>query len=465
MSNEIIKSGGEMVVTNGNGGEIVEEHAGRLQQTASQAKEGAFVAATQGVATELGFKNVSQHWVKQCCTWDTLIEALERNAECNRDVNVPIAAMRTFYDVSDGELKVEIEDRVYDFSQHSKSQMCLPNNTGMGTHILGLANDANEREAIASFVDARWASFQKAAGDKKFFVRLRENGGLSVRAILSEKYGVIDHRWVADRVRALVGKDALISHFDWDAFHGSGGDFVRWNTLIPDHMRAVKGDDFGGMFSVGNSEVGTARFFSLPSIFSAICMNGCIWGQASDKRFQIAKKHLGNIDLDYLEYEMGKAINRAIPLLDSGIDHMFELQERETLEGGLIGDLQLLGYLADAKASKNGIVRGMGLDRTDRKLLYGSYLEQLQVEGERVDGVGIAHGAWSVVNAITRMAQAKRFSLPRRVELEMYAGGLLNDWTGDKKEERWEVVCKNAEGFDVMKDMGDVGVSMPSASA
>ncbi len=53
------------------------------------------------------------------------------------------------------------------------------------------------------------------------------------------------------------------------------------------------------MVSVSNCEIGKRALGSLPSLFRAICMNGCIWGQAYGEKIKVV--HRGEIDLDQLE--------------------------------------------------------------------------------------------------------------------------------------------------------------------
>ncbi len=62
-----------------------------------------------------------------------------------------------------------------------------------------------------------------------------------------------------------------LSHWRGDA------DTLWGNVLIPDTIRQESDSDYGGMVSIGNSEIRERRITSRPSVFRAICFNGCIW--------------------------------------------------------------------------------------------------------------------------------------------------------------------------------------------
>jgi hypothetical protein len=101
--------------------------------------------------------------------------------------------------------------------------------------------------------------------DKQRLIRTWSDGTL--RAFLSQKYTIVNNAWFLDVLsKAIPG--GVVSHWKGDA------DSIFGNVLIPDTIRAEADSDFGGMLSVGNSEIGTRRISSLPSVFRAICMNG-----------------------------------------------------------------------------------------------------------------------------------------------------------------------------------------------
>ena len=90
--------------------------------------------------------------------------------------------------------------------------------------------------------------------------------------------------------------------------------------LIPDTIREESDSDYGGMLSIGNSEIGERRISSMPSIFRAICMNGCIWDQTAGKG--INQVHRGKIDLDQLFLVIKENLEVQIPLLPQGIERL-----------------------------------------------------------------------------------------------------------------------------------------------
>ena len=65
------------------------------------------------------------------------------------------------------------------------------------------------------------------------------------------------------------------------------------------------------------NQFGTRRYSALPSVFRAICMNGCIWGQTKGEKIHYV--HKGNIQLLSLRKELQACIEQQIPLVHTRI--------------------------------------------------------------------------------------------------------------------------------------------------
>jgi hypothetical protein len=139
----------------------------------------------------------------------------------------------------------------------------------------------------------------------------------TLRALLSDKYTIVNNFWYLDLLSTLV-PGGLVSHWRGDA------DSMYGNILIPDTIRQEKDSDFGGMLSVGNSEIGTRRISSVPSVFRAICMNGCIWDQEMGQAMR--KVHRGAVDFKALAQLIQNNLEEQIPLLPQGIERVLGIR-------------------------------------------------------------------------------------------------------------------------------------------
>src|SRR5690606_24449301 len=75
----------------------------------------------------------------------------------------------------------------------------------------------------------------------------------------------------------------------------------------------------------GNSEIGIRRLYSQPSVFRAICMNGCIWD--AEKGTQLSVVHKGNTNLADLASAIESNLQSQIPLLSNGVDKLLDTRQ------------------------------------------------------------------------------------------------------------------------------------------
>ena len=139
---------------------------------------------------------------------------------------------------------------------------------------------------------------------------------------MTDKYTPVDNRWYLDCFKEFL-PDARYSHWKGDE------DTIFGNLLLPDSIMDYGQDDdtdYGGMVSISNCEIGKRRISQYPSIFRAICMNGCIWGQQKGK--DVNKVHRGTIDLDALKIALAENIEFQLSILPDGIRKFLDTRSK-----------------------------------------------------------------------------------------------------------------------------------------
>lgn len=170
-------------------------------------------------------------------------------------------------------------------------------------------------EVLRDYIRVHLFNAERVDQEKTRLFRTWTDG--TMRALLSDQYTIVNNVWFLDLLESII-PGGLVSHWRGDA------DSIYGNILIPDTIRAESDSDFGGMLSVGNSEIGTRRISSLPSVFRAICMNGCIWDQELGKALR--KVHRGVVDFEALGAMIRENLESQIPLLPQGIERVLGLR-------------------------------------------------------------------------------------------------------------------------------------------
>lgn len=236
-----------------------------------------------------------------------------------------------------------------------------------------------------------------------------------MRAMLTERYAQVDNRWFVELLSGIVPGGRL-SHWKGDA------DTIYGNILIPDSIRAETDSEYGGMLSIGNSEIGERRISSRPSIFRAICMNGCIWGQTKGEG--IKRVHRGKINLDAFAIEIKKNLNDQIPLIATGIDKFLK-----TRVIGCDGTSMKPVFAQLAKQFKWGRKEASDV------------LNAWHVESKLTPDLGST--LFGVINAITRAGQEQQ-SPAKWVDFDTYGGELM-----DYSKDDFSKVVSRAKSLDV----------------
>lgn len=306
---------------------VEEANTGLTKLTGSDEKkeQGSFVLQNQPLADKEGFSHVSKIWYGKTMSYEQGLEQIETGRAATEDVLATLAEMQPAVDANGRFAFRHVPtDRFFVPTGHAIRQAGTWAGTGTwyvenllenATDLKGrplYARDKGDSEAIA-FALAN--GFRRVDQKKPFLWRTRNDGTL--RAMLTDRYAIVDNRWFVEKLKDFIPGGRL-SHWRGDS------DTLYGNVLIPDTIREDSDSDYGGMLSIGNSEIGERRVSSTPSIFRAICMNGCIWGATVGKG--IRQVHRGRIDLNILAAEIKSNLNKQIPLLPQGIEKFLNMR-------------------------------------------------------------------------------------------------------------------------------------------
>lgn len=376
--------------------------------------QGDFVLQNQELATQQGFSHVSKKWYDKTIDYDTALEKFNQMAADREDIIVHPKYIKPAYDEDTGWVGFEhIDGRKFSLTEHAARQYASR------THISHAFVNSMMRPVYKQNGDVkfhrddedRYAFYTVLANghrrliqDKKYRWRTYKDGTL--RAFLSADYAPIDNRWYLKLLQRFI-PGGRISHFNF-----STADTCYGNILIPDTIRTEDDSDYGGMISISNCEIGIRRLEQYPSVFRAICMNGCIWDQTKGSRF--SQVHRGNLDMKELALRIFDNVNKQIPLLTQGIDLMFELK---TLKfDGL--RKQIIAQVAKENAFTGDQARTF-------------------VSKFLTDEKDSHNNAFGLVNAITRAGQ--EFDAETWVKFDLAAGNIVKG--GSKL---WDKIKKRA---------------------
>lgn len=237
--------------------------------------DGDFVLRTQELAKSEGFGNVSKIWYEKTQPISEVVEEALQHASRAETVSRTLDAIAATVD-SQGNFRIRDRISGQDWipAKHVIGQ--LGNICGIGSAYPTLL--FQKGTPSASELLTRVFNFHlgcKPTKGRRFNLRLRNKQRLS--GIVSENSSVVENAWYLKVLQRLV-PDGRISHWKSDE------DSILGNLLISDTMRKESDSEYGAMLSLRSSEVQVYRFCQRPSLFRAICMNGCIWGQTKKVR-------------------------------------------------------------------------------------------------------------------------------------------------------------------------------------
>lgn len=382
-------------------------------------RDGDFVHESQEMASKQGFRNVSKSWYDKTWSYEQGMEHLESEVGEREDIVCKPKDMVPTFNAEDGTIRFEYSDgRQFQATAHAMRQYAtwthIPHtfiNKMLEGQVLKQNGDVLFKRDDAD-MHTLWVvlknGHRRMNKDKDFRFRTYKNGTL--RAVLSKLYAPIDNRWYLEQIKQLIPGGRL-SHFDF-----STGDTFNGNVLIPDTIREEDDSDYGGMISLGNCEIGLRRFEQYPSVFRAICMNGCIWDQS--KGYSISQVHKGKIDLKKLAKRIEDNIQKQIPILNKGIDLMFNLRDYD------FGDIPARSVLAQ-------IAKDTNMSGVQTIKLYENYNKFGKVQ----------KNAFGIVDALTRSGQ--EFGADRWLQYDKAAGDIVAGG-----EEYWNKILKKAENIE-----------------
>ncbi len=385
---------------------------------------GDFVLNGQKTSEEKGFKNVSSKWLDKCIDYDTAMDKIADDQRKIQDLRAPLNDFTPIVNDSNEAVLRYKDGRHFKPTDHALKNIAVAGRTsdwmlrdlrnektaGSKDDIL-FKRDREDAELLVHCLEQTLWREDRFDQDKERLWRTWSDG--SLRAMLSDKYAIVNNSWVMEVIREAVPA-GMLSHWRGDA------DNMYGNVLIPDSIRQEDDSDYGGMLSIGNSEIGMRRISSTPSVFRAICMNGCIWDQEKGK--SIRQVHRGEIDLSLLKYEIIQNLNNQIPLMDQGIDLLLKLRSYGN-EG--VPMSKIVGQVCSD-------------NRVTKKHSFG-VLKAFAVEKSEVEE--LANTAFGVANAFTRFGQT--LGDDGWVKFDEIGGKIAN-----MTEAKWSSTVKSAKSMD-----------------
>jgi len=370
------------------------------------------------MGTKQGFNRVAKHWLDTgCMSFDDAKQQLATEQQQIQDFREPLSAWEVVVVDKGVAFRRRADGREYVPTDHALNLMCgvgrglsswtvrslrdpIPHATkkdddGNPITLKGGERTAADYQVLRDYIALHLFNGDRVDQSKTRLFRTWTDGTL--RALLSEQYTIVNNTWFLDVLsRAIPG--GMVSHWKGDA------DSIYGNVLIPDTIRAENDSDFGGMLSVGNSEIGTRRISSCPSVFRAICMNGCIWNQEMGQAF--SKVHRGTVDFQQLSALIIDNLEAQIPLLPQGIERMLGLRAFGC------GDTPTMSLLAQTSIDYN-------LSKRQTQAVCEGWLKENEVLG-----MNESRTAFGLTAAITRAGQ--RFDNDVWVRFDGIAGEFVN---------------------------------------
>ncbi len=375
-----------------------------------------------GLQSSASHRHVAKQWQAKCTPLADFIETVKSQSTNKVDVIKP-----------ESEIRLKDVDTLVDGTPLTDSGMnSLRVFADMPSSIVSFLKEREYNDDLVKYMNAeldrRETQWNNKGKEKRTFnVRIRhdDEGNNVVRAIVSERYGVIDNseamEMVANALPSL--KDALASHLFND------GDDIYGNILLPDYMKSEPDSDYGVGIAFKNSEIRNSTFRISPFLFRAICLNGMIWGRMNSD-INVDQRHMGKIDLDTLQVKVTQVIKVA---LTQGNDM-----------------LTLLGYAKQVKV--NDPLATIALLARDNKMT----IEQVKLRHKGyLDSLHERHGdvhentAFGIINGLTRSAQD--YTGSTREEMETLASKILAPSIDSSLQEiskRWGLIDARANQME-----------------
>jgi hypothetical protein len=386
--------------------------------TAKQDSNGTWYNAI-GLQSSASHRHVAKVWQDKCTPFADFVSTVKEQSKHKSDIVK-----------QESEIRLLDANTLLDGTPLTKSGLnSLRGFTDIPSSMISFLQEREYDEELVKFLnkeldlrETQWKNNGKEPRDFRVRVRHDDEGNNVIRAIVSERYGVIDNSEAMDMVvNALPSlHDALASHIFND------GDDIFGNVLLPDYMKSEPDSDYGVGIAFRNSEIRNSTFKISPFLFRAICLNGMIWGR-QDSEIKVNQRHMGKIDLDDLQAQVTLAVKVA---LTQGNDllTLMSLSKQVKVENPL-ATIALL-----ARDQKMTIEQG--------KLWHKGYLDSLHEANGHVH----ENTAFGIVNGLTRASQDYKGSIREQMETQasiILAPSIDSDLQAISK--RWGMISERAK--------------------
>lgn len=329
-------------------------------------REGDFVRAYQALAKTQGHKHVSQSWYETgTSSYENVIEGLEKTKKENVDTELRYGDFSLAFGKKNYLKFGGIDHTISPLAMKQMERLAGIPST-LTNRLSG--GDASDKLVLQNVFDN---GFRHINEPVKF--RFRNN---QVICALPQKFHRLDNEWVLESLQKII-PNGRVSHYKGNP------DTIKANILIPDSIRKDDDSDYGGMLAVGMSEVGECGLSTTPSLFRAICMNGCIWGEKKGVGFKLA--YSSDYQLDDVYSRMRHNLVEQIPLIVGHVDDLLLTKDKQ-----FVGSVEPVLYEV-CKHEK--LSPDLGLE-----VLAGYKFETEQVETSKGNLFGL-------INSVTRVSQ------------------------------------------------------------
>ena len=390
----------------------------REGSTAKQDDNGTWYNAI-GLQSSDSHRHVAKVWQDKCTPLADFVETVKKQSEHKED-RVK----------KESEIRLSDANTLLDGTPLTKSGLnSLRGFTDIPSSMVSFLQEREYDDELVKFLnkeldrrETNWNHSGKEPRDFRVRVRHDDEGNDVIRAIVSERYGVIDNADAMDMIVHSLPtlKDALASHIHND------GDDIYGNVLLPDFMKSEPDSDYGVGIAFRNSEIRNSTFKISPFLFRAICLNGMIWGRQNSE-ITVNQRHMGKIDLNELQEQVTIAVKVA---LTQGNDllTLLSLSKQVKVENPL-ATIALL-----ARDQKMTIEQG--------KLWHKGYLDSLHEANGHVH----ENTAFGIVNGLTRASQDFKGNMREQMETQasfILAPAIDSDLQAISK--RWGMIGERAK--------------------
>ncbi|MCA9262142.1 MAG: hypothetical protein KDA61_23150, partial [Planctomycetales bacterium] len=361
---------------------------------------GDFVHAHQTMASDMDFPHVSKAWFQKTQAIDEAIEELSSSQKAHEATTHKLSDLQ----IIDGDGLLYVDDRSgrrYRPTELAMRQLGALCGVG-GTYPASVLarNDPDETRALSTAFAAACANLPAEK-----YVTLKSNKN-SLRGIVDAAANVLRNTVLLDVLRRTF-PESRVSHRRGDDYT------VMTNILVPESIRAEHDSEYGAMISLVNCELTSMQTMLRPSIFRAICRNGCIWGKTEGKKWTYSRRC--STPWFEAEKDLVDHLREQIPVAIAGLDALLATRTLTT------------------DVSAKPLIAQVSLEAKLSKRVSTAVLEAWHVEKEIL---GDKPSLFAVANALTRAGQ----TLDERtwLRLDELAGQLVAD------NEAWESIVRAA---------------------